>query len=171
MDNLSDELMRTELGQLVAWLKKLLKMETATWYEKLSEHLMSMCQIGHTDECGRRQQNFDPRVYWDGSFLPSVCHCDACGQRTCGVCQCHVCTDNGQFNGMVLCLTCAKCRPAHKEAVAKRHQSFLPGTTRKWKDVAHSRKEGRMDLQAKRVKRAAGWGFKRTLRACLEMEL
>lgn len=116
-----------DFGDLLA---KSLKMDRVVWDQRLSRHLMALCNVGHVNKGARR----DPPVVesYDGAGAKKarVCASGVCppksntrnkysGARTLGVCWCNVCTGNkGKDRALHLCKKCRNSPPAHFAAAA-----------------------------------------------------
>lgn len=137
-------LSKAELTEFASLIGKLRKMERATWDRKLSIHLMSMCNIGHPDQGGRRTTQQSTREKYDSSAAKNgrLCWgsegCKAKGDgtfvrvKTEGVCWCHTCTKGqGVAKAVYLCRACSLKPEAHVFAGARLSTRTVSGKRRK----------------------------------------
>ena len=129
-----------ELKEFEALLKKALKIEGVQWDQRLANHLMSLCAVGHIDKGARRTAEVVHSYLVNGARSPKVCHGGTCakktsgtsrytGSRTRGVCWCNVCTKfEGKAKALHLCSRCQKVYTAHVEAarVAAAKKKYAP---------------------------------------------
>ena len=117
-----------ELKKFEALLKKALKMERVQWDQRLANHFMSLCAVGHIDKGARRTAEVVHPYLVNGARSLKVCHGGTCaketadtsrytGSRTRGVCWRCVCTKfEGKAKALHLCSRCQKVDTAHVEA-------------------------------------------------------
>lgn len=122
----SCDLTVTELREFQTLLKKAMKMERVDWDRRLANHLMSLCNAGHTENGARRATKPSESYVVNGACSSRVCHGGGCktppgspyaGTRTRGACWCDICTNRlGKDRALILCTKCHKVPEAHVAA-------------------------------------------------------
>lgn len=129
-DESESDLSREELEEFSKLLKKCLAMERVTWDQRLSTHLMALCNVGHVDAGGRRTAEVVQSYNSKGAKSARLCTGGLCfkpqqsrvrysAARTKGVCWCNVCSGKkGRSRALHLCKTCHGVPTAHIAAAA-----------------------------------------------------